>query len=125
MSLTVTREYASVGSKQAAIGTITFDSSYPEGGESFDSMSLLGMNKIDSLIIEGKEGYTFEYDKTNEKVRAMLQRYVPPIRYDERHVIDSTYKAKLDFPAAYIMNVCKAGQSIPMRSTGVTPAANQ
>jgi hypothetical protein len=125
MSLTVTREYASLGSKQAAIGEITFDSSYPTGVEPFNALSLLGINNVDSMVIENKSGYVFEFDKTNKKVKVMQQRYMPPIVYEEHHVMDTSYQVQLDYPAAYIMNVAKKLQSIPMRSTGVTPGAFQ
>jgi hypothetical protein len=125
MSLTVTREYASLGSKQAAIGEITFDSSYPTGGEPFNALSLLGINNVDSMVIENKSGYVFEFDKVNKKIKVMQQKYVPPIVYEEHHVMDATWKVQLNYPAAYIMNVAKKLQSIPMRSTGVTPGAFQ
>ena len=122
MSLTVVRENTHFGNKQVVIGTITFDSAYASGGLSIENF---GIHKMQYCHIEGKDGYRFEYDHTNKKVKAFQQKVIPPIRYEEHHVMDTDNKVTLDFPAAFIMAVAKAGQTIPMRSTGVTPAANQ
>lgn len=47
---------------------ITFDSSYPTGGEALDLTSYV--NNIETAMIEGSGGYVFEYDRTNKKVKA-------------------------------------------------------
>lgn len=122
MSLTVVRENTHFGNKQVVLGTLTFDSSYAEGGLSIENF---GIHAVQYCHIESKDGYRFEYDHINKKVKAFHPKAVPPLRYEEHHVMDSDYKVTLDYPAAYIQNVAKVGQSIPMRSTGVTPGANQ
>lgn len=122
MALTVTRENIQLGNRQGIVGEMTFDSAYPVGGLSLEAF---GIHVVDACLIEGKNGYRFEYDRTTKKVKAYHQKAVPPLVYEEHHVLDSDYKVSLNYPAAYIQNVAKAGQSIPMRSTGVTPAANQ
>jgi len=55
-------------------GTISFDSSYPTGGESFtpSDLKLQGINHID---ISPKDGYVFEYDYTNQKVKVYYADY--------------------------------------------------
>lgn len=47
--------------------TITFDSSYPTGGEAF---SFDGINEIMIFLLEGVAGYVFSYDYTNNKILA-------------------------------------------------------
>lgn len=50
-------------------GTITLDSSYANGGESvtFPGVATAG---IAAVFINNKSGYSFEFDKTNSKVKA-------------------------------------------------------
>lgn len=122
MGLTVTRENTQFGNRQAVLGEITFDSSYVKGGL---SLQAFGIHDVEHCTVENKGGYRFEYDRDTGKVKVFQPKAVPPLVYDEHHVMDDDYKVTLTFPAAYIQNVAKAGQSIPMRSTGVTPAANQ
>jgi hypothetical protein len=51
-------------------GTLTFDSSYPTGGEAITAANV-GMNRaIDRIHFNAASGYVFEYDKTNQKVLA-------------------------------------------------------
>jgi hypothetical protein len=47
--------------------SITFDSSYPTGGEDF---SFDGINEIMIFLLEGVAGYVFAYDYTNDKILA-------------------------------------------------------
>ncbi|RLC39384.1 MAG: hypothetical protein DRH51_07225, partial [Candidatus Coatesbacteria bacterium] len=49
-------------------GKISFDSSYPTGGESLDLTDRL--KTVLAVFFENKGGYFFEYDYTNEKVKA-------------------------------------------------------
>jgi hypothetical protein len=51
-------------------GTIDFDSSYPKGGESFKPADL-GLRQIDSILFDDRNGIGFDYDYTNNKVRAI------------------------------------------------------
>ena len=46
---------------------ITFDSSYPTGGEALDLTDYVGT--IESVTIEQKDGYQFMYDRANKKVK--------------------------------------------------------
>ena len=50
-------------------GTIAFDSSYPTGGEELD-LSPSKFTTLKLVLISNRLGYVFEYDYTNEKVKA-------------------------------------------------------
>jgi len=57
-------------------GKISFDSSYPTGGESLDLTDRL--KTVLAVFFENKGGYFFEYDYTNEKVKA----YTPSVQHN-------------------------------------------
>ena len=66
ITTTVTNK-AVVGRRREIDGTLTFDDSYPTGGEPFTA-SDIGLTTIDRLDIAPQDGYVFEWDATNEKV---------------------------------------------------------
>ncbi len=68
------REQTIFGDKQVVIFDVDFDSSYPTGGESLPATDL-GMSNIDILIPTPKSGYVFEYDYSNEKLKAYYADY--------------------------------------------------
>ena len=71
MSLTITnKEFAVFGSKRIVFCDIAFDASYPTGGESLTPGDL-GLSVATHVSVAGNSGYVFEYDYTNEKVKAM------------------------------------------------------
>lgn len=71
MSLTVNnQEYSVFGNKGIGMCDVDFDNSYPTGGESL-TPEMLGLARIQHINIEGKGGYLFEYDYTNEKIKAL------------------------------------------------------
>jgi len=51
-------------------GTITFDSSYPTGGESLTVSNVGLSSKIEFIAVTDASGYNFQYDYTNNKVLA-------------------------------------------------------
>ena len=55
---------------------ITFDSSYPTGGESL-TPGMIGFDDIINIIIEPSDGISFGYDYTNEKIKAYGVAPVP------------------------------------------------
>jgi len=55
-------------------GSIAFDSSYPDGGESLDLSKLIPTD-LHLVIIEPSGGYVFTYDYTNKKVIAYWADY--------------------------------------------------
>ncbi len=56
-------------------GVMTFDSSYPTGGEPL-AASALGFSSITSVRIHPTGGYVFEYDYTNKKVLVYVEEAV-------------------------------------------------
>ena len=112
MSLTITTP--STGQRRFAsnfrneIVDIAFDDSYLAGGESFapGHTALSTFYKVD---IEPRRGYSFEYDYTNRKIKVFAP--APPIIYEEKHTAVA-YKITLDYPAAWIINVCQTGQNM-------------
>lgn len=58
------------GNKRVHTLDIDFDSSYPTGGESLTA-SDLGLHKVELLLASPKTGFSFEYDYTNSKLKAM------------------------------------------------------
>ena len=124
MGLTVTRDMTNIGSKQMAVGTVAFDSSYLWGGESFDCDQLFGIHAVDNVFIENKHGCSFHYDHTNKTMKAY--RSAPPIIYDELHTAVANV-ITLNYPAAWIINVAKTGTNAnqALVSSGATLAANQ
>lgn len=121
-ALTVSNESASVwGTKRVKIFQLAFDSSYPAGGESLTKASR-GMSALDEVIITPKDGYTFVYDTTNEKVKVFAP--APPVVYEEQHTIASN-AITLDYPAAYIMAVSQADANLPITDPGATLTTGQ
>ena len=71
MALTVTILDTTVfGNKRVVFASVDFDSSYHAGGESLQA-SDVGLKAIDFLQATPKSGYLFEYDYTNQKLKAM------------------------------------------------------
>jgi hypothetical protein len=75
MALTITKEAdkslidACGGNVKFVRGLISFDTSYPTGGEAFDLSGDIP-TEVQVVLIENKAGYFFEYDKANKKVIA-------------------------------------------------------
>jgi hypothetical protein len=109
MGLTISNlTYDVWGRKRAAIFDIAFDNSYPYGGEAL-TPDTVGLSVAEQVIVSGKAGYGFEYDITNKKIKAFIN--APPIIYEEKHTAVANL-ITLDYPAAWIMNVCQAGQNM-------------
>jgi len=70
-------------------------------------------------MIENRNGYFFEYDAANKKIKAFSPRQMPPIIYDEHQVLDSNYQLTTNYPAAYFNNIASKGQNLKWRSTGI------
>ena len=122
MALTISnREPSLFGNKSVQMFDMAFDSSYAFGGESLTPANM-GLETVDRVVIEPKAGYTFEYDATNEKVKAFCM--APPIVYEEVHTIASN-QITLDYPAAAILNVSSATQCQKLIEPGDTLAANE
>ena len=69
MALTVSSVIPGVsGSKRTATFDVAFDASYPTGGEAL-TPGQVGLQVIESAVIEPKGGYLFEWDHTAKKVK--------------------------------------------------------
>ena len=124
MALTVSKIFSVFGDKAVVQADIAFDSSYAYGGEALNSDQVLGLHAIESALFESKGGYTFEYDKTNEKLKVFPQQTVPPIVFEEKHTIASN-AITLDYPAAYIMAITQADSTVKLTTSGATLAAGE
>lgn len=61
------------GSRKEAYGTITFDSSYPTGGEAFVPAEF-GLNRLDFLMVSGANGYVATWDGSTSAPKVLLFR---------------------------------------------------
>jgi hypothetical protein len=82
LTLSVSPPKGRVGAhaRQAALVRVTFDSSYPTGGESFDPKELVGFTPAAVFLspryasgATGSGGYVFQYDYTNKKILVFEQ----------------------------------------------------
>ena len=70
-TLTVKQSVGLGNSLTLYTGTITFDNSYPTGGEAIDATGDIGYL---SLIPGPSAGYVFEWDEANQKIKAYRQK---------------------------------------------------
>lgn len=75
MSLTIANiERTVFGNKSVAYADITFDSSYPRGGEAF-TPSTVGFSQITSIEVPNSEGGVFPaFDAVNNKIKLLARR---------------------------------------------------
>lgn len=72
MGLTISNvDNSALANKRVVFAELAFDSSYPTGGESLTA-NALGLLDIDRVFVEPKDGYTFEYDHSASKLKAMV-----------------------------------------------------
>ena len=62
-----------VGNVRQTIAAVNFGTSYPTGGEPLSARNL-ALGVIDNLQVFPKNGYMFEYDYTNSKLKAYYPR---------------------------------------------------
>jgi hypothetical protein len=115
------KEVLSFGNRVGYAADIAFSGAYPFGGEGFNTDELFGIHNPDIVLIEPANGYRFQFDKANKKIKAFAR--APLIAYDEHHVLDDDYRLTLKYPAAFLMNVAGAGKNIKLRSTGIAKAS--
>jgi len=106
-------------------GSLTFDSSYPLGGEDIsaivDTASGGKFRDWQGMTIEPVSGYSFHTDVTNKKVKVYAK--APAIVYDEPHTIASN-AITLNYPAAAILNMASATATQLVSEQDATLAAN-
>jgi hypothetical protein len=119
MSVTLSnKKYHVFGDLAAVIADVAFDSSYPHGGESFNSDQQLGIHNVEMFIPEAKKGFSVSYDYTNQKIK--LFKNAPAIVYEEQHTPTSAGKITLDYPPAYIMAIYHAAAPLKLSTSGAT-----
>jgi len=64
---------ASIVSKNLVVATVTFDSSYPTGGEAISVTNFPSLNSIDEVIVGSSDeaGISCRWDKANSKLKLM------------------------------------------------------
>jgi hypothetical protein len=73
MALTISSLRKDVaGNKRMHSGRITFDNSYPTGGEAL-APGDIGLHVIETMQVISAAGYAFDFDYTNNKVLAYTQ----------------------------------------------------
>lgn len=114
-----------IGNKRLVIVDVTFDSSYASGGESFTATDL-GIDSIQQVLFgDAGRGYSPKFDYTNNTMK--LFGPAPPICVEEKHTA-ATAAVTLDYPAAFILAVVKAGDGQMWEATGTATgdlAANE
>ena len=63
-----------IGDRRAVIFTVTPDSAWLAAGEAF-TPGTVGLDRLDLVLIEPAGGYTFAYDRENEKILAYYADY--------------------------------------------------
>lgn len=115
------KQWVNMGNKKALIMDLAFDSSYASGGEGLNA-TLHGLGHVDQVIIEPSNGYSFIYDASTDKIKAMAN--APAVVYEEAvnaTQSGSTYSATLKYPAAFIMNAANLTDSLlPIVTSGTT-----
>jgi hypothetical protein len=121
MAITVnSHKYTVFGDRAVVMADVAFDSSYAGGGESLSISQQFGLHDLDIVLIETKGGYSFEWDYTDQKVKAFAP--APAIVYEEKHT-PSSDMVTTNYPAAYFMNVARSGGNKAWRSTGIALAS--
>lgn len=70
MGLTASKlQNTGLAAHMAVLAELTFDSAYPTGGEEFPP-GKVGLGRFEHVLIEGRDGYTFQYDFTHQKIKA-------------------------------------------------------
>lgn len=71
LTITITRNITA-GHQHIVSGHLSFDSSYPTGGEAFTAANL-GLKTVDLMLVQQTKGLVYEYDYTNSKLMAYAQ----------------------------------------------------
>ena len=123
MSLTLSNLVRSkMMNKMVHFFDLAFDNSYPFGGETLAPATMGLPSGVTQLFFIGKNGYSFEYDVTNQKVKVF--KAAPPIVIEEQHTIASN-QITLNYPAAAILNMASATATQLLIEPSDTLAANE
>lgn len=120
MALTISNlDWADWGSKRVVMADVAFDSSYAIGGESITAGDF-GLETIQKLQIEACQGYSFEWDDTNSKIKVFQN--APPIVHEEVVTVSSNV-GYLKWPAAHIEYISDGADAFLSIPGGLTPVA--
>ena len=119
MALTTSNVETTLGNKYHVMADVAFDSSYAIGGEAITANNL-GISTIERLMIEPCQGYTFEWDETNSKIKVFMK--APPIVHEEVVTVTSNV-GYLKWPAAHIEYVSDGADAFMVIPGGLTPVA--
>ena len=121
MGITVNSKSFSVfGDKAAVVADLSFSGDYAYGGLSLDHDQLFGVHDVAIALIEPQAGYSFKHDATNKKIK--VYGSAPPIVYEEKQTPSSDI-VTTNYPAAFIMGICRSGANKKLRSTGIAVAS--
>lgn len=119
MALTTSNVEHTMANKYSVLADVAFDSSYAIGGESLTANNV-GLSTIERLIIDPCQGYTFEWDSTNSKIKVFQQ--APPIVHEEVVTVTANV-GYLKWPAAHIEYVSDAADAFMVIPGGLVPVA--
>lgn len=117
MALTTSNVEHTLGNKLHVLADVAFDDSYAIGGESITANNL-GLSTIERLVIEPCQGYTFEWDDTNSKIKVFQN--APPIVHEEVVTVTSNV-GYLKWPAAHIEYISDGADAFLAIPGGLTP----
>lgn len=69
--------YENAGSEVLVYGRVSFDSSYPTNGEPLVN-NILGLSKVDQILIPTSNGLVFSFDITNKKIKVFQSGAATP-----------------------------------------------
>ena len=119
MALTLTNREPSVfGNKRIEMFNAAFDSSYASGGESVTAKNV-GLRSFDRFLIEPVDGYSFQYDHTNNKIKVFAP--APLIVYEESVALTSNTTGTTKYPMAWPLYASNGNQALTMMPKGMTP----
>ena len=126
MAITVTIDKQTIqGNKRTHRASITFDSSYPRGGEAFTAGDM-GMSRLDMVFPTPQGNMNFEWDETNDKLKALD---TVPVLIEEEALTVATHTGTLAYNPLYIIAVQSTAGSTTgafnVIPTGETPLTKQ
>lgn len=127
-------EHHSIGSLRGVTATLTFDSSYLTNGEALVARDL-GLGQLLMVsIVQGEDGFVFEWDSANNKILArrvgssvptFTGTAEPPTLIVEESVTVTADVGTLAFVPVYILGITDgASQAYNIVPTGETPVDN-
>lgn len=111
------RSQTTFGHKHCILADAALDDSYPAGGYELTAGNF-GLNTIERLIIEPRQGYSFEFDYTNSKIKLFAP--APPLVFEEIVAVTDDV-GTLQYPAAFIMYAGVGNEGFKVIPGNLTP----